>query len=180
MSGRTPVPGSALHRHRRRATTDHVQLRAADFAARSLLEAYLGANAAARVLDGEFRRGTGTELEAALWFCDLRGFTELSDRLPAPARGGQSASKSAPTGRRSDRQTRAREGIFHQTPRKLIASRLGDTVAHGEKGGFNFLYASRCSRCAQWMPSFCAAIVVPSTRAFIFLNATSRAKSGEP
>jgi adenylate cyclase len=37
------------------------------------------------VLGGQFRRGTGTELEAALWFCDLRGFTELSDRLPARA-----------------------------------------------------------------------------------------------
>ena len=92
----------------------HLQLRAADFATRSLLEVYLGANAAARVLDRESRLGTGTELEAAIWFCDLRGFTDLSDRLPAPARGSQSASKSAPTGRHSDRQTRASEGIFYK------------------------------------------------------------------
>jgi len=61
----------------------HVQLVGARFATRSLLQVYLGANAARRVLDGEFRRGTGTELEAALWFCDMRGFTSLSDRLPA-------------------------------------------------------------------------------------------------
>ena len=32
----------------------------------------------------------------------------------------------------------------------------------------------------QPMPSFSAAILVPSTRALIFLNATSRAKSGDP
>lgn len=63
----------------------HMQLIGARFATRSLLEVYLGTNAARRVLDGEFRRGTGTELDAALWFCDMRGFTSLSDRLPARA-----------------------------------------------------------------------------------------------
>ncbi|HQX25228.1 MAG TPA: adenylate/guanylate cyclase domain-containing protein [Pseudomonadota bacterium] len=63
----------------------HVQLLGARFATRSLLEVYLGANAARRVLAGEFRRGTGSELDAALWFCDMRGFTALSDRLPARA-----------------------------------------------------------------------------------------------
>jgi adenylate cyclase len=63
----------------------NVRLAAAHFATRSLLEVYLGANASRRVLDGAFRRGTGTELDAALWFCDMRGFTSLSDRLPARA-----------------------------------------------------------------------------------------------
>lgn len=61
----------------------HVRLFAARFATRSLLEVYLGANAAGRVLDGAFRRGTGTDLDCALWFCDMRGFTSLGDRLPA-------------------------------------------------------------------------------------------------
>lgn len=61
----------------------HVRLAASRFATRSLLEVYLGANASRRVLRGEFRRGTGSELDAALWFCDMRGFTALSDRLPA-------------------------------------------------------------------------------------------------
>ncbi|MBK8996206.1 MAG: adenylate/guanylate cyclase domain-containing protein [Myxococcales bacterium] len=60
----------------------HFQLARASFGTRSLLEVYLGANAAGRVLAGEFRRGTGVERRAAMWFCDLRGFTELSDRLP--------------------------------------------------------------------------------------------------
>ena len=63
----------------------HIQLLAAHFATRSLLEVYLGRNAARRVIDGEFRRGTGTEIDAALWFCDMRGFTAMSDRLPARA-----------------------------------------------------------------------------------------------
>lgn len=60
----------------------HFQLARSTFATRSLLEVYLGADAAARVLAGEFRRGTGVERHAALWFCDLRGFTEFGDRLP--------------------------------------------------------------------------------------------------
>lgn len=63
----------------------HMQLLAAHFATQSLLEVYLGGNAARRVIDGEFRRGTGTEIDAALWFCDMRGFTSMSDRLPARA-----------------------------------------------------------------------------------------------
>ena len=47
-----------------------------------LLDTYLGANAAARVLDGAFKRGTGEVLRAVLWFCDLRGFTSLVDTRP--------------------------------------------------------------------------------------------------
>jgi hypothetical protein len=59
---------------------------------------------------------------------------------PAHACGGQSGSKSAPTGRRRDRQTRARGGLSPNTAR-FTASRPGDTVVHGEKmGGVNFLY----------------------------------------
>jgi adenylate cyclase len=60
----------------------HFQLTRAHFATQSLLEVYLGPNAARRVLAGEFRRGSGTELRSAMWFCDMRGFTTLSDRLP--------------------------------------------------------------------------------------------------
>jgi adenylate cyclase len=63
----------------------HIQLLSARFETRSLLDVYLGRNAARRVLDGEFRRGTGADLDAALWFCDMRGFTTMSDRLPARA-----------------------------------------------------------------------------------------------
>jgi adenylate cyclase len=34
------------------------------------------------VLAGEFQRGSGTAIRAAIWTCDLRGFTTLSDRRP--------------------------------------------------------------------------------------------------
>jgi adenylate cyclase len=50
---------------------------------RSLLDVYLGHNAARRVLAGAFRRGGGETIRAAIWSCDLRGFTSMADRLPA-------------------------------------------------------------------------------------------------
>lgn len=59
----------------------HFQLTRATFATESLLKVYLGANAARRVLAGEFRRGSGTELHCAMLFCDMRGFTNMSDRM---------------------------------------------------------------------------------------------------
>ena len=59
-----------------------VQLVAAQLETQSLLEVYLGKNASRRVLEGAFRRGGGEEIEAAIWFCDMRGFTALSDRTP--------------------------------------------------------------------------------------------------
>ena len=47
-----------------------------------LLTAYLGAEAGRRVYDGQIERGDLRTIRAAIWFCDLRGFTALSDRLP--------------------------------------------------------------------------------------------------
>jgi adenylate cyclase len=61
------------------ALTQRVELESAYHATRSLLEVYLGKNAARRVLDGQFRRGGGELIRAAIWFCDLRGFTAVSD-----------------------------------------------------------------------------------------------------
>lgn len=60
-----------------------MQLIAAQLETQSLLEVYLGKNASRRVLEGAFRRGEGEEIDAAIWFCDMRGFTALSDRTPA-------------------------------------------------------------------------------------------------
>lgn len=62
-----------------------VELESAYHGTRALLEVYLGQNAARRVLAGAFRRGGGERIEAAIWFCDLRGFTAISDRLSAEA-----------------------------------------------------------------------------------------------
>jgi adenylate cyclase len=60
------------------------RLAIAESATRSLLQVYLGPNAADQVMAGQFRRGRSTAINAVIWFCDLRGFTSLSDRLPAP------------------------------------------------------------------------------------------------
>jgi adenylate cyclase len=46
--------------------------------AENVLSAYLGEAAAARVLDGQIRRGDGERIEAAIWYSDLRGSTELA------------------------------------------------------------------------------------------------------
>jgi adenylate cyclase len=47
----------------------------------SLLEVYLGTGPAGRVVGGAFQRGAMTEIEAAVMLTDLRGFTNLSERL---------------------------------------------------------------------------------------------------
>jgi adenylate cyclase len=50
--------------------------------ARSLLDTYVGPNTGERILSGSIRRGEGQVISAVLWYCDLRGFTALSERLP--------------------------------------------------------------------------------------------------
>ena len=51
----------------------------------ALLEAYLGRRGAAQVLAGRSRREPGETIRAVLLFGDLRGFTELSEAMPAQA-----------------------------------------------------------------------------------------------
>ncbi|OJY77698.1 MAG: adenylate cyclase [Rhizobium sp. 60-20] len=48
----------------------------------SLLDTYIGPMTASRILAGHIRRGEIESMEAALLLCDLRGFTELSNRVP--------------------------------------------------------------------------------------------------
>ncbi len=60
------------------------ELMNAYFATGSLLGTYLGEAAARRVLAGTIHRAEGEALRAAIYLCDLRGFTRLSDRLPGP------------------------------------------------------------------------------------------------
>jgi adenylate cyclase len=57
-----------------------IELASAYHATRALLEVYLGRNAAQRVAQGGFRRGSGELIDAAIWFCDLRDFTSLSEQ----------------------------------------------------------------------------------------------------
>jgi adenylate cyclase len=48
-----------------------------------LLDTYVGNRAGERILAGQIRRGHTETMHAAIWLSDLRGFTALSDRLPA-------------------------------------------------------------------------------------------------
>jgi adenylate cyclase len=48
-----------------------------------LLDTYVGNRAGERILGGQIRRGHTDTMHAAIWLSDLRGFTPLSDRLPA-------------------------------------------------------------------------------------------------
>jgi adenylate cyclase len=51
--------------------------------AASLLDIYVGNSAGERIMAGQIRRGHTETMNAAIWLSDLRGFTALSDRLPA-------------------------------------------------------------------------------------------------
>ncbi len=48
----------------------------------NLLDFYLGHQTGQRVLQGVVKRGELETIHAALWYCDLRGFTAMSDTLP--------------------------------------------------------------------------------------------------
>jgi adenylate cyclase len=60
-----------------------IELKMWRYATRTLLDTYVGIDAERRILSGHTRRGDVETLEAALMFCDLRGFTDLSNRLSA-------------------------------------------------------------------------------------------------
>jgi|SRR5882724_4168586 len=51
---------------------------------RTLLGAYLGPKTADLVLSGKVERGDVTEIDAAIWFSDLRGFTPMSAGITPP------------------------------------------------------------------------------------------------
>lgn len=48
----------------------------------AIITTYLGRAAGRRILEGSVRRGGGETIRAALWYCDLRGFTKISDSQP--------------------------------------------------------------------------------------------------
>lgn len=49
----------------------------------NILTAYFGSGPGRRVLEGHIERGDVETVQAAIWFCDLRGSTPLAERLPA-------------------------------------------------------------------------------------------------
>ena len=48
----------------------------------TLMETYLGRDAARRVLSGRIMRGIADRIDAVIWFSDLRGFTRITDSAP--------------------------------------------------------------------------------------------------
>ncbi len=48
---------------------------------RSLLDTYLGAYTGDRVLNGRVKRGDGEDINAVIWFCDLRDSTAMAEEL---------------------------------------------------------------------------------------------------
>ncbi len=60
-----------------------VEVETAHEETRTLLNTYLGREPARRVLGGSVRRAQVESLSAAIWISDIRGFTQLSDRMPA-------------------------------------------------------------------------------------------------
>lgn len=51
--------------------------------AANLLSTYVGHDSGERILAGRIRRGDVETIRAVVWFSDLRGFTEMSSRMPA-------------------------------------------------------------------------------------------------
>ena len=50
---------------------------------KSLMDTYVGKRTGAKVLSGMIQRGDADTIHAALWFSDLRDFTQLTENLPA-------------------------------------------------------------------------------------------------
>ena len=48
----------------------------------TLMETYLGRDAARRVLSGRIMRGVADRIDAVIWFSDLRSFTRITDTAP--------------------------------------------------------------------------------------------------
>jgi adenylate cyclase len=49
---------------------------------RNLMQTYLGSDAGQRVLSGRIVRGIAEQIDAVVWFSDLRGFTRITDTAP--------------------------------------------------------------------------------------------------
>jgi adenylate cyclase len=67
------------------AATPHISLRSIRLSAVNLLNTYVGRGTGEHILSGQIRRGEGDTIHAAIWYCDLRGFTRMADSLPLDA-----------------------------------------------------------------------------------------------
>ncbi len=67
------------------AATPHISLRSIRLSAVNVINTYVGRGAGEHIVSGQIRRGDGETIHAAIWYCDLRGFTRMSDALPLAA-----------------------------------------------------------------------------------------------
>lgn len=58
-----------------------VEVHALRRTARTILETYLGRSSGERVLNGSIRRGDGDDIDAVIWFSDLRASTALAESM---------------------------------------------------------------------------------------------------
>lgn len=65
----------------RHALAGAIEVRYLRHLAQTLMDTYVGPVAGQRVLQGEIRPGTGETIRTVIWFCDLKGFTALSENL---------------------------------------------------------------------------------------------------
>ena len=61
-----------------------LEIAATHRAAETLLDTYVGHRTGRRILQGQIHRGDADQIDAALWYADLRDFTALSEALPPP------------------------------------------------------------------------------------------------
>jgi adenylate cyclase len=73
----------ALFRRILPALRSTVELKVWRTTTKNMLDTYIGNDPEERVLSGRVRRGDVETLDAAIMFCDLHGFTALSNRLPS-------------------------------------------------------------------------------------------------
>src|SRR5437016_2040986 len=64
------------------AVAFNLEVQALRRTARTLLDTYVRRQSGGRVLEGQIQRGSGETIRAVIWLCDLRSFTNLSERLP--------------------------------------------------------------------------------------------------
>jgi len=62
----------------------HIERHIVQRIARNVADTYLGPIAGQRVLDGLIKRGDGEAIKAVVFMSDMRGFTQLADRLSGP------------------------------------------------------------------------------------------------
>lgn len=84
----TDVPGGFDDRHLQQVAEAlpflslAVKSRSTFDVARTLLETYLGHDAGGRVLTGAIDRHSVQRINAVIWLCDLRGFSEVASQVP--------------------------------------------------------------------------------------------------